>query len=75
MTTIINTPGTGNSDGSDSGVATVLIVIVLLVAAGLFFVYGLPAIRNANNAPKTDSINIDVKLPAGETSPATPPKP
>lgn len=66
MTTIINTPGKG--DGADSGVGVMLVVIVLIVVAGLFFMYALPAIRANNTAPQNSSIDVNVKLPASDTT-------
>jgi len=73
MTTIIN-PGNGDSS---SAVGTVLIVVVLLVVVALFFIYGLPAIRNANNGGDNngptinvpDSIDVNVDNGGGEAQP------
>ncbi len=56
MTTIIN-PGNGDSS---SAVGTVLMVVVLLVVVALFFIYGLPAIRNANNGGGSEGPTINV---------------
>jgi hypothetical protein len=53
MTTIINSPPTqapAPAEGG-SGFAGILIGVVLVVIIGfLFFVYGLPAMRNTGNA-------------------------
>ena len=57
MTTVINTPSNGESTG---GGFVIGVVVVVLIALGLFFVYGLPAIRNNGN-PK--SIDVNVQLP------------
>lgn len=73
MTTVINNPG--NGEGADSGVGVVLMVIILIVVAGLFFMYALPAIRAGRAAPQNSSIDVNVKLPAGSASPSpTPPQ-
>ena len=68
MTTVINTPG--NSDDSGSNLIAVLILIVVIVGAGaLFFMYGLPMIQNSQ---KPSTTNINVTTP---TIPATTPAP
>jgi hypothetical protein len=73
MTTIINTPPSGES--SDSVLGVVIGVIAILILIAIFFVYILPAM-NTNAAPKTNSIDVNVKLPAnGTTPPATTPSP
>lgn len=60
MTTIINSPGGGEETSS---LVSVLIAIILLVlVAGLFFVYVWPNIRGAE-APKADTIDVNVTLP------------
>lgn len=75
MTTVINNPGNGEKADSGAGVGVVLIVIVLIVVAGLFFIYALPAIRKGNAVPQNSSIDVNVKLPAGNTSPSPTPSP
>ena len=70
MTTVINNPG--NSEGSDSSVGMILGVIVFLVVVGLFFVYGLPAIRNSRVTPPNGNIDINVKLPTPTPTPVSP---
>ncbi|MDO8594917.1 MAG: hypothetical protein Q7R93_05430 [bacterium] len=67
MTTVINTPPTQES--SDSGVGILLGVIVGLVLIALFFVYALPAIRGTE-AQKSDSIDVNIKLPGDASSPS-----
>ncbi|MEK7136290.1 MAG: hypothetical protein AAB821_01735 [Patescibacteria group bacterium] len=69
MTTIVNTPPTGES--SDSGTGVVVGILLVLVLVILFFVYGLPALRNDTppTPPKTDKIDINVQVPADETTP------
>jgi hypothetical protein len=67
MSTIINNPsGTGEDGSSGSSVAIVAIVILLIAAGILFFVYGLPAIKNMKTATPSTT-NIQVEIPA--TSP------
>lgn len=70
MTTIINTPP--SADNATSGLSIVLGVIVALALVVLFFVYGLPALRNAKPA-QNDSINVNVTTPT--PAPTTPSKP
>ncbi len=53
MTTIIN-PG---SSDSGNGVGTILGVVLVIIVLILFFVYGLPALRNDGNG------STDVNLP------------
>ena len=59
MTTVINTPSNGESTGSGFVIGVAFVIVIII---GLFFVYGLPALRN-NTAPK--SVDVNVKLPAG----------
>ncbi len=64
MTTIVNTPAT--TTDSNNGMGFVIGVILLLVFAFLFFVYGLPAISRtigtaSVNVP--DKINVNVQTP------------
>ncbi|MEK7643933.1 MAG: hypothetical protein AAB390_01370 [Patescibacteria group bacterium] len=76
MTTIVNTPGTGN-DNSSSGVAAVVITVLILgTLLFVFIVYGLPMIRN-NQQPAqkpTTKINVELPTPQPAPAPATPEK-
>ncbi|MDQ5957975.1 MAG: hypothetical protein QG665_316 [Patescibacteria group bacterium] len=72
MTTIINTPPTG--DSADSGMGLVLGIVLALILVVLFFVHALPALRD-NTPPKTDNIDINVQVPADETTPIPEVKP
>ena len=65
MTTIINNPG-GGDNGAGSGVGMIIGVIIALALVALFFVYGLPALRNQGNS--NGSIDVNVKLPADNGS-------
>ena len=62
MTTIVNTPPAQNENGGN--MAMIIGVIVLLVMAYVFFVYGLPAIsRMQVSAPQvTIPAKIDVTV-------------
>lgn len=63
MTTIINGPGGGEETNS---LVSVLVAIILLVlVAGLFFLYVWPNIQ-AKEAPKADTIDVNVTLPPTE---------
>jgi uncharacterized membrane protein len=70
MTTVINTPGSGNN-GDNSGLGMIMGILITIVVIVLFLIYGLPAIRS-NEAPKDDGLNINVTLPTGETDSDTP---
>lgn len=56
MTTVVNNPAPANE--SDGGMGMIVGVIVLLVVIYLFFMYGLPAIRQMG----TPQINIPGKI-------------
>jgi hypothetical protein len=59
MPTIINNPpGSPNNDSSSAGLIIGLILIIAVLV--LFFVYGLPALRN--NASKGTTINVPDKV-------------
>lgn len=60
MTTVINSPGTGES----TGVGMIVGVLLAIFAIALFFMYGWPAIR-ANEAGDSGSIDVNLKLPEG----------
>ncbi len=66
MTTVINTPGQGNSN--DSGAGLVIGIIIALVLIALFFIYGLPALREQPEADTKPSTTINVELPTGGTT-------
>lgn len=70
MTTIVNTPPASNESGGNMGMIVGL--IVLIVMAFLFFVYGLPAIRNMGpaqiNVP-APQVNIPSKIDVNVTQP------
>ena len=74
MATIINNPG--NTEGGGSSIAVIVGVIVLVAIVGLFFVYGLPAMRSGTPAPQETAIDVNVKLPVAEIpTPAPAPAP
>lgn len=61
MTTIINNPDTGS--GGSGGAGLIIGLVLVLVAIALFFLFGLPALRNSSanttvNVP--DKINVNV---------------
>ena len=64
MSTVINNPANGEDS---SGVAGMLIgIIVLVIAFILFFLYGLPMLRTnpaTQEAPKSNSLDVNVTLP------------
>ncbi len=62
MTTIINNPGDG--EGSDSLFGSIIGIVLVIILIVLFFVYGLPAIRNSDNTteePQNSSLDINIK--------------
>ena len=61
MTTIINTPGSSESDSS--GWAVSVIILILVIAAGAFWFYRG---RFVSRAPQPTSINIVV--PTGNST-------
>ena len=56
MTTVVNTPANGESTNLGFMVGALL---VLVIGAGLFFVYGLPMIKR-NSVPNTMQINVQL---------------
>ena len=65
MTTIVNTPPAAKESGGGMGMIVGLVLLVVL--AYLFFIYGLPAIQNAQvatpqiNIPSEIDVNINQK--------------
>ncbi|HSX40790.1 MAG TPA: hypothetical protein VLF68_04200 [Candidatus Saccharimonadales bacterium] len=63
MATIVNNPPPSNNN-SGGPMGTILVLIVLIVLAFLFFVYGLPAIRQMQignsqiNVPSKIDVNV-----------------
>lgn len=60
MTTVVNNPG-GSSDSSGVGMIVGVILAIILIV--LFFVYGLPALKNSGG--NDGGINLNVDLPTG----------
>lgn len=64
MTTIVNTPPSPPAR-SDDGMGFIIGFIVLAVIVGIFFIYGLPAIRNIRspqiNIPDKIDVNINTQ--------------
>lgn len=60
MTTIVNTPAPSNNSGG--GVGVIIGLIVLAVVLFIFFVYGLPAIRQMGNPQINIPSKIDVNI-------------
>lgn len=70
MATIINNPAVDG--GESSGAAFIIGIIGVLVLAGLFVVYLLPGLRNADApvAPNNTEIKIEVPTPTtGQPAP------
>ena len=61
MTTIVNTPRSGESD---SGLGLILGIIIAIALVVLFIVYGLPALRNNQAPAEQPGTNINVTLPS-----------
>lgn len=65
MTTIINTPPSG--ENSDSGLGLVLGIIIAIGLVALFIIYGLPALRQSQTPSNTNVITIPVPGATGAT--------
>lgn len=67
MATVINNPGDGGGGGNDSSSGVFIgIILAVVVAGALFFIYGLPAMRNTDTGPTInvpDKVQIDVNAP------------
>lgn len=64
MATIVNTPGT--TADSTGGLGFFLGVLLLLVIAFLFFVYGLPVLNSVATGPNIavpDKVDVNVNTP------------
>jgi len=64
MATIVNTPG--STTDSSGGMGFVLGVLLLLLVAFLFFVYGLPAISRSVSGPSIQvpgQVDVNVNTP------------
>lgn len=68
MATVINNPTGSAEDAGSNLVVGVVLAIIILGAAVLFFVYGLPAMQNNQNPNGT---NINVTVPENTTTPNT----
>lgn len=71
MTTIINTPP--REGGDSSAVGVILSILVFIVLAGLFMVYGLPQLRSNEVPAKQDTTEINVTIPKINQPEATAP--
>lgn len=60
MTTIINTPPADRQEGSNMGM--IIGLIILFIAAYLFFIYGLPAIKQISSPQVNIPNEIDVNI-------------
>jgi len=58
-TTIVN-PAPANSSTSDNGIGFVLGIIVLFVFGFIFFIYGLPLIRQGLSGTGNGGVQINV---------------
>jgi hypothetical protein len=68
MTTIINNPDRGEG-GSESHIALIFIVLVLLIGGVLLYMYGLPG-RQTNegmNINVPDTVDVNVRTPDTNT--------
>ncbi len=66
MATIINNPDTGSSN---SGMGTVVGIVLAIIIVALFFMYGLPAMRGTQKSGTTvnvpEKVQVDVNQGAG----------
>lgn len=56
MTTIINNPDSGDSSG---GIGILIAAVIIIAIIALFFLYGLPALRNDNSGT---TVNVPEKI-------------
>lgn len=66
MPTVINNPG----NGEGSGAGLIVGVIVAIALAGLFIIYGIPALRNNQASQGTKSLDVNVTLPSTDKTSA-----
>lgn len=62
MATVINNPPSNDNSGGPMGM--IIVLVVLLVLGYLAYVYGLPVLRGANQAPQINvpsQIDVNVK--------------
>lgn len=69
MTTVINNPGGADSD---SGMSMMVGVVLLLVVVFLFFVYGLPVLRQGVSNNSQPQINQPNQIDVNTNQPGTP---
>lgn len=67
MTTIVNTPPAQKESGG--GIGMIIGLIILVAVVYVFFIYGLPAIRNAQWGT-TPQVNIPSKIDVNINQPA-----
>lgn len=68
MTTVVNNPAPAPSNDSGGGMGMVIGFVVLIIIAFLFFVYGLPAIRQMQLG--SPQINLPSKIDVNVNQPA-----
>lgn len=64
MTTVINNPG--NADNSGSSASIIIAIIVLILLAWAFIVYGLPMIKGTSQPAENSTLNVNLQVPTGE---------
>jgi len=69
MTTIVNTPPSDSGGSGGNGMGMVVAALLIVAVAALFFVYGLPYLRQAA-APAAPQINIPDKVDVNIQPPA-----
>lgn len=72
MAIVVNNPAERSVESSSMG--TLFVVVGVLIALTLFFVYGLPVLRRGV-APAQDSANINVQIPTPNINPNPNPSP
>jgi hypothetical protein len=71
MATIINNPAGAPERTSESHVSMVFVLLVLLIAGVLFYMYGLPGrqVNDGMNINVPDSVDVNVRTP--DVTPST----
>jgi len=60
MTTIINNPDNGESTGMGFVIGVIFVVVVLL---GVFYMYGLPYIKNRSAPAPSNGVKLEITSP------------
>lgn len=57
-----------NNAGEGTGAGTILGIVVAVIIIALLFIYGLPALRGTTTDTSPAGTNVNISLPAADTS-------